>query len=228
MKTIRILIVDDHQIVRDGLRLLLGAQPDMEVVGEAGNGREALEMIPRLDADLVIMDLSMPEMDGLRATQAIRDSHPGIKVLVLTTYEDRGVFVRICQAGASGYVVKRVAGAELVQSIRKIAAGQLHFDEGLAGRTLAELARGSGDLKNAGDRPAKNLSEREEQVLRGIAWGYTNKELAQQLGLSVKTVETHKVRICDKLGLRSRADMVRYAMSRGWMMENRSLPQLLN
>ncbi len=225
MKSLRILLVDDHTIVREGLKLLISAQPDMKVVGEAGNGKEALEAFLLLSPDIVVMDISMPEMDGFKAAQALRQAHPGVKILILTTHDDQGLFVKVCQAGASGYVLKRVASSELLNGIRKVAAGQLHFDEALAGRALVELTKGSPALSKPGDgAPSRSLSDREEEVLRGVALGYTNKELAQQLSLSVKTIETHKVRICNKLDLSSRADMVRYALAQGWMENSSSAP----
>jgi two-component system, NarL family, response regulator NreC len=219
MKRLQILLADDHQVVRDGLRVLIDSQPDMRVVAEAGNGAEALALARRLKPELVIMDVSMPQMNGLKATEALKAELPEIKVLVLTTYEDQTYFRHMCQLNASGYVLKRSAGGELLGAIRKVASGQLHFDNALLVKTLV---RQLGVSTNPTLPPARHLSDREEQVLRGVAFGYTNKELASLLGLSVKTVETHKVRICEKFGFCSRADMVLYAVRQGWLEQTLS------
>jgi DNA-binding NarL/FixJ family response regulator len=196
------------------------------VVGEAATGKDALQKAETLKPDLILMDLSMPEINGLQAIQVLARDFPQIKVLVLTAHEDTSYFLQLCQANAAGYVAKRVAGAELLRAIRNVVAGQAYFDETLAGRALADLGRKAVASAAAREVAPAHLSPREEEVLRAVAWGYTNKELADRLGLSVKTVETHKVRICDKLGLRSRAEMVQYAVRQGWLNETRSLPQL--
>ena len=171
MKLLRILVIDDHRIVRDGLTLLLNSQPDMEVVGEAENGKEVLEAISRLTPDVVVMDISTPEMDELEAMEAVRALHPEVKVLILTTHEDLGIFARICQAGSAGYVLKRVVGAELVSTIRKVAAGQLHFDGVLAGRTLAKLSRATRPSPDIGNRLSGGISSCEEEAVPDVVSG---------------------------------------------------------
>jgi DNA-binding NarL/FixJ family response regulator len=223
MSKTRIVVADDHKIVREGLARLIHEQSDMKVVGEAGDGEEALRVARQLKPDVVIMDLAMPGMNGLKATQAIQAEMPQIKILILTSYEDQSYFRESCQANAVGYVLKRAAGQELLHAIRRVAAGHRYFDEELAAQALSRSIGGP----NTPESPsAAHLSAREEEVLRGVAFGFTNKELANSLGLSVRTVETHKVRICEKLGLRSRADMVRYAIRQGWLDQVRSLADL--
>ena len=177
MKKLRILLADDHKMVRDGLRLLLDAQPDLRVVGEAANGREVLQKARELNPDVVVMDLSMPELNGLQAAERLKAELPGVKVVAMTANEDESYLRQLCKVGAVGYVLKRSAGAV-------------------------------------------ELSEREKEVLVMLASGYSNKEIAAQLALSVKTVETYKVRIGEKLGLHSRTQMVQYTLRRGWLNED--------
>jgi DNA-binding NarL/FixJ family response regulator len=216
MKKLRVLVADDHKVVRDGLRLLIDGQPDMRVVGEAGNGKEALQQARDLKPDVVVMDLSMPELNGLQATERLRAERPGVKVVALTVHEDPSYLLQLCKAGAVGYVLKRSAGDDLIHAIRTVAGGGLHFDPTLASRALTG---------RPGDTPSKegphpgNLSEREKEVLILLAWGHSNKEIAGNLGLSTKTVETYRVRISEKLGLRSRTNIVQYALRQGWLNE---------
>lgn len=199
--------------------MLIDERPDMCVIAEAGNGHDAVEITRQLLPDLVIMDLSMPRMNGLKATEMLKTELPSVNILVLTSYDDECYFKQMCRAKVSGYVLKRSAGDELVRAIRKVAMGQFYVDEELAARMLTrQSAVSSVSMQNT----AKGLTEREEEVLRGVASGYTNKELATMLTLSVKTVETHKVRICEKLCLRSRADFVQYALRQGWLDQTRS------
>jgi DNA-binding NarL/FixJ family response regulator len=222
MKALRIVLAEDHQLVREGLRLLLSNQPDMRLVAEAGTGFEAIQKARQFNPDVVIMDLSMPGMNGLKATKALKAEFPEMRVLVLTSHEDESYFRQMCQANVSGYVLKRSAGEELLRAIRKVANGQLHYDEGLANKTMRQQL----GMSSQNQDPTRNLTGREEEVLRGVALGYTNKELASQLGLSVKTVETHKVRICEKNRFRSRADMVQYALRQGWLDQTGSFTPL--
>jgi DNA-binding NarL/FixJ family response regulator len=221
MKKIRIVLAEDHSVVREGLQLLINRQPDMEVVGEAATGIEALTQARRLTPDIVVMDLSMPELNGLQATTELgRTGGSGIRVIALTTHEDALYLRQMCKAGAAGYVLKRSAGDELLKAIRSVAAGRPHFDAGLAAKALASQSR-----ENPGKRElhTSELSAREVEVLRGIALGHTNKELASQLGVSVKTIETYKERISAKLGLRSRAQMVQFALRNGWLGDDSSM-----
>ena len=214
MKKLRILLADDHKMLREGLRNLLAGQPDMSVVGEAASGKEALEKAAELKPDVVVMDLSMPEMNGLQATALLRDKHPAIKVVVLTGHEDESYLTQLCKAGASGYVLKRSAGDELVQAIRMAARDQVYLAPTLACKALARLVTGP-----SANRETTNasLSDREKEVLRLIAWGHSSKEAADALNVSAKTVATYRVRIVEKLGLRSRAELVKYALREGWL-----------
>jgi DNA-binding NarL/FixJ family response regulator len=219
MRKLRILLADDHKIVRDGLRLLIDGQADMRVVGEAATGKEALLQARDLKPDVIVMDLSMPEMNGLQATERLKAEQPALKVLALTAHEDESYLGQLCRAGASGYVLKRSAGDELITAIATVAKGGVYFDASLASKALARQLKGSPARLAA--RPAE-LSDREKEVLTLLAWGYSNKEIAGDLSLSVKTVETYKVRIGEKLGLRSRTEMVQYALRQGWLNENHS------
>jgi DNA-binding NarL/FixJ family response regulator len=214
MSQLRIVLADDHEVVRAGLRALVDGTPGMRVVGEARDGGEACRVAGELHPDVLVMDVSMPVLDGAEATERVRRDHPDVRVLALTMHEDRGHLTRLLQAGASGYVLKRAAAAELVRAIEAVAAGGTYVDPLLAGSVLSGAAR-----TRAGTAPAEALSDREEEVLRRIAWGASNKEIATQLGISTKTVETYKARIADKLGLRSRTEMVRYAVQQGWLTE---------
>jgi DNA-binding NarL/FixJ family response regulator len=195
---------------------LLEGHRSFQVVGEACNGREVFHKAGELKPDIVVMDLSMPEINGLQATEWLRGQFPQIRVVALTAHEDAGYLSQVCKAGAAGYVLKRSAGEELVKAIEAVAAGGFYFEAGLAGQALARhMSSASGGDKT----PHHELSGREGEVLRLVAWGYANKEVADELGLSVKTVETYKVRVCEKLGLRSRAQLVRYALRQGWLSE---------
>jgi len=216
MKKLSILLADDHKVVRDGLRLLIDGQRDMRVVGEAGNGKEALRQARDLKPDVVVMDLSMPEPNGLQATERLKADRPDIKVVVLTVHEDPNYLVQLCKAGAVGYVLKRSAGDDLIHAIRTVAGGGLHFDPTLASKALTGRP---GDVPNKEGPRSSDLSEREKEVLILLAWGYSNKEIAGKLGLSTKTVETYRVRINEKLGLRSRTEIVQYALRQGWLNE---------
>ena len=215
---LRILLADDHQMLRDGLRLLIDAQPNMRVVGEAANGREALLKTREVSPDLVVMDLSMPEMNGLDATQRLKTEFPQVRILALTAHEDESYLAQLCKAGAAGYVLKSSAGDELLQAITTVANGGLHFEPALASKALARQVAAQGGPASAGP---ELLSEREREVLILVAWGFTNKEIASDLHLSVKTVETYKLRIAEKLGLRGRARMVQFALRQGWLDASR-------
>lgn len=216
MKDLRILLAEDHEMVRTGLRGLVDASPGMSVVGEARNGAEAVVKARDLKPDVLVMDVSMPVLDGASATEQLRKECPDVRVLALTAHDDRGHLTRLLQAGAAGYVLKRGAADELVRAIRIIGDGGTYVDPVLAGGMLRSSAT-SAHLD--ADAIADPLSDREEEVLRRIAWGESNKEIANHLGISTKTVETYKARITSKLGLRGRTEMVRYAVNRGWLSE---------
>jgi DNA-binding NarL/FixJ family response regulator len=221
MKNIRILIADDHKMVREGLRLLIDSQPDMRVVGEAANGQEALAKARELKPDVVVMDLSMPELNGLQATERLRAECPGVKVVAITANEDESYLRQLCKVGAAGYVLKRSAGDELVKAISQVAQGGLYFEASVASKALARQISGT---MARHDSQTAELSDREKEVLVLLAWGHSNKEIAAHLNLSVKTVETYKVRTCEKLGLRSRTEMVQYALRQGWLNEAHPFP----
>jgi two-component system, NarL family, response regulator NreC len=214
MSRIRVLIVDDHAVLRAGLRMLIGGQPDMEVVGEAADGEDAVQRVPELKPDVVLMDITMPGIGGIRAIEQIRRVHPETRVLVLTMHDVPAYLRSVLAAGASGYVVKRAADSELISAIRGVHRGRTVLDPALATRVVqGGLRRRSAAAQAAG--PASVLSQREREVLELVAQGFTNQQIADRLGLSVKTVETYRSRLVEKLGLRSRADLVRYALDSG-------------
>lgn len=216
MDKLRIFLADDHMVVREGLKSLVNAQPDMHVVGEAENGaaawRTACEMVP----DVLVMDVSMPDMSGAEATELMRRDCPQVRVLALTVYEDKSYLRQMLDAGASGYVLKRAVSAELVRAIRTVAAGGSYVDPTLAGSLVSSYFNQD---TAEGRTPTAELSERESQVLRLIAWGYSNKEIGWKLNISSKTVDTYKLRLMEKLSLRSRTDIVRYALRQGLLQE---------
>ena len=216
MGNIRVLIAEDHQTVREGLELILNTQSDIEVVGEAGDGQAAVEMAKALNPDIVIMDVSMPRLNGLKATRELQRSLPNVKVLTLTRHNDDGYLQQLLRAGVSGYVLKQSPSTELLQAIRAIAAGRQYLDSALTHRVVGSFVEKSNARNSA---PQREPSERESEVLRLIAWGHSNKEIATRLDLSVKTVEVHKANAMRKLGMKSRIDIVQYAMLRGWLDE---------
>jgi len=212
-KVLRILLADDHTTVRHGLKLLVDGEADMEVVAEAGNGTEALQKARDAKPDVVVMDISMPGMNGLAATRALKKEQPDAVIVTLTRHADDAYLQELLRAGASGYVLKRSAPTELLQAIRGAAAGGQYVDSTLTARVTAGFIGREKRAKKA----ASQLSEREEAVLRLIAAGYSNKEIAAQLELSVKTVETHKANAMRKLDLTGRIAIVKYAVLRGWL-----------
>jgi DNA-binding NarL/FixJ family response regulator len=214
MTAIRVLLVDDHEVVRQGLRSLLESQPDIEVIGEASNGRAAVECSHRLRPQVVIMDLSMPEMNGLLATQAIKERHPETAIVALTRHDDAAFVDELRKAGASAYVLKQSVSRELLDAVRVTAVGGTYLD----GSLRAREARALDDQINRGPR-SPSVSDREKHVLRMMAVGHSNKEIAEALGITIKTVEVHKSNAMRKLRLRGRIDVVRYAILHGWLQE---------
>jgi DNA-binding NarL/FixJ family response regulator len=217
MNKIRILIAEDHAMVREGLRLLIDSQPNMQVIGEAENGQIAVARSHELMPDIVLMDVSMPEMNGLKATEKLRQECPHIKVLALTRHKDQGFLQEVIRAGAAGYVLKQNTAAELIHAIDAVATGGNYLDPAIAGKLIGRYI--GGQAKNNSEMQGE-LSPREAEVLRLIAWGYSNKEIAGRLDISIKTVEAHKANSSRKLGLHSRIDIVRFAFLQGWLDEN--------
>ena len=213
-ETLRILLADDHVTVRHGLKLLIDSQPDMKVVAEASDGNAAIEHAVGLKPDVVVMDISMPGMNGLVATRKLRQLQPSAAIVTLTRHADDAYLQELLRAGVSGYVLKQSAPAELLQAIRAAAAGGQYLDSALTARVTAAFLGKSG---NRVSRPPTALSERESEVLRLIASGYSNKEIGARLSLSVKTVEAHKANAMKKLGLTGRIDIVKYATLQGWL-----------
>ena len=217
MARLRILLADDHAVVREGLKALVNAQPDMEVVGEAADGAEALAQARALRPDVLVVDVSMPEMTGTQATEALKAERPEIKVLALTVHQDKSYLRSLLEAGASGYILKRAAAHELVYAIRSVASGGTYIDPTLAGKVIASFARTG--RRALPDRPAVDLSDREEQVLRLVAQGFSNKEIAARLEVGIKSVESYKARASQKLGFSGRADIINYALQKGWLQD---------
>ena len=216
MDMITIILVDDHRVVREGLRALVDTQADMRVVAEAEDGRTAVRLAGEHRPDVVIMDVTMPEMGGAEATRLIRRDCPGTKVLALTVHEGGGYLRQLLEAGASGYLIKRVAFDELVRAIRSVAAGGTYLDPNVAGQVVGDLIGAA----VTGQTVERELTGREAEVARLLTRGHINREIAEQLDVSIKTVETYKSRIMEKLDLRSRADLVRYAIRLGWLHES--------
>jgi len=213
---IRVLLADDHITVRQGLKLLIDSQSDMSVVSEASDGRETIEKARTLRPDVVVMDISMPGMNGLVATRTLKQIQPESIIVILTRHGDDAYLQELLRAGADGYVLKQSAASELLQAIRATASRGRYLDSALTARVTA------GFLARTGRRAQTTgitLSDRESEVLRLIAAGYSNKEIATQLDLSVKTVEVHKANAVRKLGLKGRIDIVKYALLQGWLSD---------
>lgn len=212
MGKIRLLVVDDHPVVRAGLRTLLGAQPDMEVVGEAHDGATALERAAQLRPDVVVMDITMEGMGGLAATRELKRQIPETKVLVLTMHENEEYLRQMLEAGATGYVLKQAVDTELAVAIRAVHRGEMFLYSSFTRVLLGDLGQG----EETEERHSYDLlSPREQEVLRLVALGYTNQQIADELFLSVKTVETYRARVMEKLSLKSRSALVRYALRHG-------------
>lgn len=213
---LRILIVDDHQVVRDGLKLLINRQPDMEVADEAADGRSAATKAKELQPDIAIMDVSMPGMNGLDATKHLKKICPNVRIITLTRHAETGYLQQLLSAGASGYVLKQSSSSELIRAVRAVASGDSYIDPAITDKLIGSYLNRQ---TSEGSKSSGVLSEREEEVLRLIAWGYSNKEIAAKLQISVKTVEAHKANASRKLGLTSRIGIVRYALLRGWLKD---------
>jgi DNA-binding NarL/FixJ family response regulator len=222
MDKIRVLLVDDHAILREGLRALLSYYDDVEVVGEARDGQEAAVSVKKLQPNVVLMDIAMPRMNGLEATRLIHQQYPHTRVLVLTQHEDRQYVLPLLQAGASGYILKRALGTDLVAAVRAVARGETYLYPSVTSVVVEEVhhqAEGETVM-------VEPLTLREREVLRHIVAGKTNSRIANALCLSVKTVEWHRANLMSKLGVHSVADLVRYALQHGLAEESRDGPDI--
>lgn len=215
MNKCRIFLVDDHGVVREGIKRLLERRSDMEVVGESEDGLQALEKIKESCPDVVMMDISLPGLSGIELTQRVREACPSARVIALTVHEDEGYIREILRHGAVGYLLKRIPTEELALAVRTVADGGTYIDPRVASKVVRVIV----DAKRQEDAaPGPALSDREESVLQAIAKGHSNKEIAALLNIGLKTVETYKARAMEKLGLKSRVDIVRTATARGWLL----------
>ena len=211
---LRVLVADDHPVVLAGIRALLNRNPGVEIIGEAHDGRTALQMAIELQPSILVLDFSMPDLNGVEVTKRLLAERPHSKVIVLTVHEDRSYLRKLIEVGAVGYVLKRSAADDLLRAIQAVAAGGVYLDPSIAGHAID---RTPNRLKETTNGRAE-LSEREVEVLRLTAVGHSNKAIANILRISVKSVETYKARAMDKLGFRSRVELVGYAVERGWLM----------
>jgi DNA-binding NarL/FixJ family response regulator len=211
---LRVLVADDHPVVLAGIRALLNRNPGVEIIGEAHDGRTALQMAIELQPSILVLDFSMPDLNGVEVTKRLLAERPRSKVIVLTVHEDRSYLRKLIEVGAVGYVLKRSAADDLLRAIQAVAAGGVYLDPSIAGHAID---RTPNRLKEATNGRAE-LSEREVEVLRLTAVGHSNKAIANILRISVKSVETYKARAMDKLGFRSRVELVGYAVEKGWLM----------
>jgi DNA-binding NarL/FixJ family response regulator len=210
MKRISVFLVDDHAVLREGLKLLIDAQPDMQVVGESDQGRRLANSVRSSSADVVVMDVSMPGFSGARATAELKSEQPAVTVLTLSRHTEKGYLQQMLESGASGYVLKQTPASELINAIRTVARGGTYLDPAIAGKLISH----SGKRLRTADG---TLTDREQEVVTMIALGHTNKEIASALGISVKTVEAHKTNVMQKLEINSRSGLVRFAIMQGWL-----------
>ena len=213
MGVTRILIADDHAVVRSGLRLILSAQPELQVVGEAGTGEQTVEKAIALRPDILLLDIAMPGLNGLEAARQIRQQVPEVRIIVLTMYDDEAYLRQFLEMGAAGYVLKKAADTELVDAIRAVQRGEPFIYPSLMGQLIDSYLKQPPPPR--GRESSEELSTRESEVLRLVALGYTSQQIAKELSISANTVETHRAHIMEKLGLRGRAQLVRYAMAKG-------------
>ncbi len=213
--TIRILIADDHKIVCDGLKALLEAQPEMEIVAQAANGREAVKLANKQKPDMVIMDVAMPDLNGLEAVRQILSAHPHMKVIALSMHSDRRYVTGMLSAGASGYILKQCAFEELVRAIHIVRSNQVYLSPAIAGIVVKELAQAKTSRSRQSPSAVQSLTPREREVLQLISEGHSARDIAQRLHLSVKTIETHRRQMMEKLGIHSVADLTKFAIREG-------------
>ncbi|MCX2948651.1 response regulator [Lentzea sp. NEAU-D7] len=210
--TVRILLADDHALVRRGVRMILDNEPDLEVVGEAGDGAEAISMARREKPDLAILDIAMPRLTGLQAARELSRLLPDLRILMLTMYDNEQYFFEALKAGASGYVLKSVADRDLVEACRSAMRGEPFLYPGAVNSLIRNYLDRAGE---GGGLPAKAITDREEEILKLVAEGHSSKEIADMLVISVKTVERHRANLLQKLGLRDRLELTRYAIRAG-------------
>jgi two-component system, NarL family, response regulator NreC len=208
---IKVLISDDHAIVRTGLRALINSEPSMELAGEATGGYETIELVEKTQPDVLVLDLSMPDLDGIAVTRKIKPQYPDLHILILTLHEDEALLKAALKAGASGYILKRAAEAELISAIHTILRGDLYVDPSMVRRLLIEEAPPSAQMTQS----TETLTPREIDVLKLIVQGYTNRQIGEELSISVRTAESHRANLSEKLGLHSRVELVRYAREHG-------------
>jgi DNA-binding NarL/FixJ family response regulator len=213
----RLVLADDHPIFLEGLRRLLEMEDDFDVVGEATTGTSALRLVGEAKPDVAILDVSLPELSGIALSRRLAADCPGVRVLMLTLHEDRSYLNQALQAGARGYVLKRSASGMLVHAIRAVMVGGTYVDPAIVGRIFD--SQPSRTRKSSADPTTPDLTARELDVLKLIAAGLTNKEIARRLDIGVKTIDTYRSRAVDKLGLKTRSDIVRYAMAQGWLAD---------
>jgi DNA-binding NarL/FixJ family response regulator len=218
MKRIAVLLVDDHTVVRQGLRALLEGESDLKVVGEAENGRQAVRLAKKMLPDVVVMDVAMPVLNGIEATRQLSKELPSAKVLGLTSYGDDEYVAQLMQAGACGFLIKQTAADDLLKAIRQVNEGKTYFSASIAKRMLDQ----KGELLANGHRATKGgeLTSRESEVLQLIAEGFANKQVAAELSISIKTVEKHRQQVMNKLNIHDVAGLTRYAISKGWVESN--------
>ena len=209
--TISILVADDHAVVRAGLRALLQSDPSLHIAGEAAGGLEAISLVEKLQPDILVLDLSMPDMDGILVTKELHEKYPSIRILILTVHEDKALLREAIRSGASGYILKHAAEKELIEAIKRIFHGGMYVDP----KMLPSLFSEEQNHTQSPDDLVEPLTPRETGVLRLIVEGYTNRQIGVELGISVRTVEGHRANLYGKLGLRSRVELVRYAKQHG-------------
>jgi two-component system response regulator NreC len=212
MTKLNVFLTDDHAVLRQGVRMLIDSEPDMHVVGESGNGRGLVDRLREAQPDVVVLDISLPDINGIRVAAEVRAAFPHMKIVALTRHAEKAYVQQMLQAGATGYVLKQTAADVLIAAIRAVAGGDTYLDRAVAGK-LIESFGGARAAANGTDA----LTPREREIVTMVAYGHTNKEIANALGIAVKTVETHKTNIMQKLELTSRAELVRFALTQGWL-----------
>jgi len=215
MNPIRVLLAEDHNVVREGLRLLLNAQPDIRVIGEATNGRQAVSLAREICPDVAVLDISMPDLDGLQAASLIRAECQQVQVLILTMHESDAYFFRAVEAGAAGYLLKKAASEDLINAVRAVAKGEAFFYPSMARKLLESYLRHDRGQPPSGPSGYEELSEREREVMFLLVRGLSNQEIADKLVVSPSTVQSHRTHILQKLGLDTTVDLVRYAIRHG-------------